>query len=57
MNDRTLVMVMVDGIGTHLTNDEKRAHLRYDVIFLQHKSLLRIDDPNVANLDKIYIDI
>ena len=56
MNDRTLVMVMVDGIGTHLTNDEKRAHLRY-VIFLQHKSLLRIDDPNVANLDKIYIDI
>jgi hypothetical protein len=27
MNDRTLVMVMVDGIGAHLTNDEKRAHL------------------------------
>jgi hypothetical protein len=27
MNDRTLVMVMVNGIGTHLTNDEKRAHL------------------------------
>jgi hypothetical protein len=27
MNDRTLVMVMVNGIGTKLTNDEKRAHL------------------------------
>jgi hypothetical protein len=24
MNDRTLVMVMVNGVGTHLTNDEKR---------------------------------
>jgi hypothetical protein len=27
MNDRTLVMVMVNGIGARLTNDEKRAHL------------------------------
>jgi hypothetical protein len=27
MNDRTLVMVMTQGIGTNLTNDEKRAHL------------------------------
>jgi hypothetical protein len=27
MNDRTLVMVMVNGIGASLTNDEKRAHL------------------------------
>ena len=27
MDDRTLVMVMVSGIGAHLTNDEKRAHL------------------------------
>jgi hypothetical protein len=27
MNDRTLVIVMVNGIGAHLTNDEKRAHL------------------------------
>ena len=27
MNDRTLVMVMANGIGSHLTNDEKRAHL------------------------------
>jgi len=27
MNDRTLVMVMVNGIGKNLTNDEKRAHL------------------------------
>jgi hypothetical protein len=27
MDDRTLVMVMTKGIGTHLTNDEKRAHL------------------------------
>ena len=26
MNDRTLVMVMVNGIGANLTNDEKRAH-------------------------------
>jgi hypothetical protein len=26
MNDRTLVMVMVSGMGSHLTNDEKRAH-------------------------------
>jgi hypothetical protein len=28
MDDRTLVMVMVNGIGAHLTNEEKRAHLR-----------------------------
>ena len=27
MNDRTLVMAMVNGIGAHLTDDEKRAHL------------------------------
>jgi hypothetical protein len=27
MTDRTLVMVMVNGIGSHLTNDQKRAHL------------------------------
>ena len=27
MNDRTLVMVITQGIGAHLTNDEKRAHL------------------------------
>jgi hypothetical protein len=27
MNDRTLVMVLTHGIGAHLTNDEKRAHL------------------------------
>jgi hypothetical protein len=27
MNDRTLVMVMVNGIGANLTNDEKRAHV------------------------------
>jgi hypothetical protein len=27
MNDRTLVMVMTNGIGAELTNDEKRAHL------------------------------
>jgi hypothetical protein len=27
MNDRSLVMVMTLGIGAHLTNDEKRAHL------------------------------
>jgi hypothetical protein len=27
MNDRTLVMVMMNGIGAALTNDEKRAHL------------------------------
>jgi hypothetical protein len=26
ITDGTLVMVMVNGIGTHLTNDEKRAH-------------------------------
>ena len=26
MNDRTLVMVMVNGIGAHLTNNEKRAY-------------------------------
>ena len=28
MNDRTLVMLMVNGIGANLTNDEKRAHLK-----------------------------
>jgi hypothetical protein len=27
MNDRTLVIVMTNGIGAHLTNEEKRAHL------------------------------
>jgi hypothetical protein len=27
MDDRTLVRVMVNGIGANLTNDEKRAHL------------------------------
>jgi hypothetical protein len=27
MNDRTLVMVMTQGIGASLTNDEKRTHL------------------------------
>ncbi len=27
MDDRTLVTVMTQGIGAHLTNDEKRAHL------------------------------
>ena len=27
MNDSTLVMVMTQGIGANLTNDEKRAHL------------------------------
>jgi hypothetical protein len=27
LNDRTLVMVMVNGIGANLTNDEKKAHL------------------------------
>jgi hypothetical protein len=27
MNDRTLVMLMTQGIGANLTNDEKRAHL------------------------------
>ena len=27
MNDRTLVMVMTQGIGANLTNDEKRADL------------------------------
>ena len=26
MNDRSLVMVMTNGIGAHLTTDEKRAH-------------------------------
>jgi hypothetical protein len=27
MNDRSLVLAMTRGIGAHLTNDEKRAHL------------------------------
>jgi hypothetical protein len=27
MTDQTLVMVMTQGIGANLTNDEKRAHL------------------------------
>ena len=29
MNDRSLVMVMTNGIGAHLTNDEKRARSPY----------------------------
>jgi hypothetical protein len=28
MTDRTLIMVMTNGVGAHLTNDAKRAHLR-----------------------------
>ncbi len=27
MSDRSLVMAMTNGVGAHLTNDEKRAHL------------------------------
>jgi hypothetical protein len=27
MNDQSVVLVMTPGIGAHLTNDEKRAHL------------------------------
>ena len=27
MDDRTLVLVMLNGIGANLTNEEKRAHL------------------------------
>ena len=27
MNDRTLVMIMTQGIGANLSNDEKRVHL------------------------------
>ncbi len=27
MNDRSLIMVMTQGIGAHLTNDEKSVHL------------------------------
>ena len=27
MNDRSLVLAMTQGIGAHLANDEKRAHL------------------------------
>ena len=27
MDDRTLLMVMVNGIGANLTNEQKRAHL------------------------------
>ena len=27
MHDRPLVMVMAQGVGAHLSNDEKRAHL------------------------------
>ena len=27
MNDRSLVMVMTQELGAHLTNDEKRSHL------------------------------
>lgn len=27
LNDKSLVLTMVNGIGAHLTNDEKRAHL------------------------------
>ena len=29
MADSTLVLVLAKGIGAHLTNDEKRAHLTY----------------------------
>ena len=36
MNDHTLVMAMMRGIGANLTNDEKRAHL----IDLQREHLI-----------------
>jgi hypothetical protein len=32
MNDRTLAMVVVNGIGAHLTNDEKRAQHLIDQV-------------------------
>jgi hypothetical protein len=42
MNDRTLVVVMVNGIGAHLTNDEKRAHWSPNgCIKVGHRSLFR----------------
>ena len=28
MSDRSLVLAMTQGVGSHLTNDQKRAHLR-----------------------------
>ncbi len=36
INDRTLVTMMVSGIGAHLTSDEKGAHL----IDLKHEHLI-----------------
>ena len=36
MTDRTLVMVMANGIGAHLANDEKRA----DLIDLKRERLI-----------------
>ena len=37
MNDRTLVMVMVNGIGAHLSNDQKRAHLTGSTTGASHR--------------------
>jgi hypothetical protein len=37
MNDRTLLMVMMQGIGANSTNDKKRAHL----IDLKREHLIR----------------
>jgi hypothetical protein len=32
LNERSLVLVMTQGIGAHLTNDEKRAHLTRTIL-------------------------
>ena len=40
MNDRSLVTVMTNGIGAHLTSDEKRAHL-INAITLSNKYAFR----------------
>jgi hypothetical protein len=40
MDDRSLVRVMVSGIGSHLTNYEKRAHLT-DLRREHHRSSVR----------------
>ena len=44
INDRSLVMAMTQGIGAHLTNDEKRAHLTD--LKREHSASKRFYHPN-----------
>ena len=54
MNDRTLVLVMTNGIGAHLTNDEKRAPLTD----LRRRHLIdRVCVQEILPPEKCYVEV